>query len=234
MPETIVITRPRQDAKKLASALTKKGFHHIIEPILSIRTLYGNAESLEHAMENKPQAILATSKHAISAFAAMTEIRAIPLVTVGQATAKHAMGLGFHNVVFANGSAASLVAYVAANYSPENGALLYIRGRDISMDIGFILSQDKYSVDSVMVYEAKKTRKLSAQLCKAVMENKVDSVAFFSQNTAKVYAKLAMESNIALLHNRITALCLSQAIANKTKQLLKWKKVMLFPSYLRS
>src|ERR1700734_3224492 len=109
MPETVVITRPQEDAEKLAAELVKKGFNCIIEPILSIHTSYSNAESLEKALEYKPQAILATSKHAISALASLSRVRSVPIVTVGRATAMHALHLGFNIVMFANGNAKTLV-----------------------------------------------------------------------------------------------------------------------------
>lgn len=234
MPETIVITRPRDDAEKLAADLTEKGFYCITEPILSMHTLYANTESLENALEFKPQAILATSKHAISAFAELTGVRSVPLVTVGRTTGSYALHHGFYNVVFANGTAKSLVSFISGGYSPENGRLLYIRGKDVSTDIATQLEAEKFIVDSVIVYEAKRARKLSEQLCKAITENKISSVAFYSQNTAKTYARLVKNSGIVQHHETITALCMSQAIAERVRSLLPWKEVTLFPSYLRT
>ena len=231
--KTIVITRPKADARKLATTLEKKGFQCIVEPILSVRTLYENEKPIEYALDKKPQVIIVTSRHAVAALATMTGERNIPVVAVGRATADMAVNLGFRNVGFANGSANSLLAYVESYYSPKDGPLLYVRGRNISTDIAARLSHNNFMVDSVTLYQAKTARKLSAKLCEAILENSVEGIIFFSQNTLKAYAKLAIASDIAAAHNTITALCMSPKIAEKAASLLKWKKVEIFDTYLQ-
>jgi len=236
MPEamTLVITRPKEDAEKLAEALKEKGFHCIIEPVLSIKMLYRNVAALEQALTHKPQAIVATSKHAISAFAVMVRNRSIPVITVGKVTANYALSLGFKNVISANGNAKTLIAYIKKNNLPAKAPLLYIRGKDISTDIAAVLGKSDFIVESVILYKTIQANKFSARLCKAISEKKVNSVLFFSQNTVKTYAELAISSNIAVAHNQITALCMSRAIADKAASLLNWKKVILFPSYIKN
>lgn len=234
MPETIVITRPKADAQKLAKELIRKGFNCLVEPVLSIRTLYSNADALEYALERKPQAILATSKHAITALAHMTDIRSIPIVTVGRATADHAKKSGFRNIAFASGNAHSLIAYTESNYAPENGRILYIRGKEISVDLALRLMHNGFMVDSVTLYKTEKAKALSKKLCQAMLEKEINAVLFFSKNTAMRYAELASKNNVETAHRNITALCMSRQIADKAAELLPWKGVSLFPDYIKN
>ncbi len=231
---TIVITRPKADALKLADSLKRKGFRCIIEPMLLIHTLHENAKSLEYALDRVPQAILVTSKHAITALSLMTQLRNIPIVAVGQATASRAANLGFENVDFASGTAHALIAHVANKYSPANGPLLYIRGVDVSVDIAAKLMQQDFIVDSITLYQAKPTHKLSDELRNALADGIVDSVLFFSQNTLKTYARLITANSLADAHTHITAICMSRAIADKAKSLLAWKEVILFPRDIKN
>lgn len=231
MSRTVIITRPKADARVLARSLTRKGLRCLIEPMLTIRHLHDHAPTLAYALENKPQAVMATSKHAIAAFAMMHENRSLPVVTVGKVTAEEALKAGFHNVSFASGTASDLLHYVKGNYSPDNGSLLYIRGREISTDIVTPLVNDGFSVDSVTLYHTQKTRRLSLSLRKAIQAQEVDAVMLYSQNTAVTYAKLAIAGHLKDAHRHITAVCMSNAIANKVRDLLPWRDVMLLDDY---
>ncbi|HEU5046293.1 MAG TPA: uroporphyrinogen-III synthase [Rickettsiales bacterium] len=231
MSRSLVITRPKADAKALARTLEKQGFPCLIEPMFSIRRLWDHAASLTHALERKPQVIIATSKHAITAFAAMHENRSVPVVTVGKVTAEEALKAGFYNVSFASGTAIDLLHYIKSNYTPDNGSLLYIRGREISTDLVTPLVNDGFDIDSVILYYTQKMRRFSPTLRKAIQLQQVDAVMFFSQNTVSTYAKLAMAGEVAEAHNNIAALCLSEAIAEKASKLLPWCEVTLFDRY---
>ncbi len=233
MTPTVVITRPRADAEKLAASLGKKGLHCIIEPMLSVHTLYENAKQLEYALDRKPQAILATSKHAVVALALMTEIRSIPIVAVGESTARRAANLGFESVSFAHGTAHSLLAHVANAYSPAGGTILYARGVDISTDIAATLMHNDFTIDSVVLYQANPAKELSAEFSAAISSRSVHSILFFSQNTARTYAKLVRAEGLSDAHKNIIASCMSRAIANKARSLLAWKDVRLFEKEIR-
>lgn len=230
----IIITRPKSDAQQLAGNLEKQGYDCLIEPMLTVNTLFENAKSLEYALDCKPQAVLVTSKHAITAFSLMTEQRHLPIIAVGQTTANRALNLGFEKVSYAQGTANSLLAHVTNNYSPAAGTLLYIRGVDISTDVASRLTQNDFMVDSVTLYQAKSSRQLSHELCAAINANKVSTILFFSQNTVKTYARLAAANHIVQAHRNITAQCMSSAIAERAKSLLSWKEVILFDKQIRN
>ena len=222
----IVITRPHSDAKKLAKILDKQNIAYLIEPMLKIRLLYENEQSLKNELELNPQAIIITSKYAALALAKMSEIRNVKIIAVGKASAEYARNLGFENIDFAGGKADLLVNYIQCNYDPDNGNFLYVRGVDISQDITQRLGISDFAITSCIVYKAVSVRKFSENLKSEILHNNIESVLFFSQNTAKVYEKLAIKADLANNHNNITALCISKNVAESFIK-LNWKNIRI-------
>jgi len=220
----IVITRPKSDAKKMARILDKQDISYLIEPMLKIKLLYENEKSLQNELELKPQAIIITSKYAALALAKMTEIRNIKIIAVGKAGAEYAKSLGFENIDFAGGTADLLVNYINYNYNNRNGHFIYVRGVDISQDIAKILEISEFKVNSCLIYKSAPARKFSDSLKTELTDNNVESVMFFSQNTAQAYEKLAVAADLAGSHNNTSALCISKNVAGKLVK-LNWKDI---------
>ncbi len=220
---TVVITRPLEDAAALAATLAAQGIHSLIEPMLTIEPLQENQAALEAALSRHPQAILATSRHAVSILARMTDNRHIPVLAVGTATAHHATSLGF-TAHAAGGTANALMDYVLCHCTPECGSLLYVRGDHISTDIANALTQKQCVVDSVIIYRATPAQHFSETLHHAFRDGKIDAVLFFSQRTAATYYNLATQDNLRDLHSTATALCISKDVADTLRD-LPWKAI---------
>ena len=222
----IVITRPKSDSKKLAKILDKQDISYLIEPMLKIKLLYENEKLLQNELELKPQAIIITSKYAALALAKMSEIRNIKIIAVGKASAEYAKNLGFENIDFAGGTADLLINYINSNYTNKNGHFLYVRGVDISQDIAKRLEISEFRVNSCLIYKSAPARKLSDNLKSELTDNNIESVMFFSQNTAKAYEKLAVAADLAENHNNTSALCISKNVAGKLVK-LNWKDITI-------
>src|SRR5579871_1428610 len=141
--KTLVITRPGEDAGKLAATLGTYGFRCLIEPMLSIEPIPENEQLLAYALEREPQAIAVTSRHALSALARMTLLRHIPVIAVGDATAAHATKLGFTPVANAGGTAHTLVKYIEEHCPLSRGHVLYACGTDVSIDLAAEVAHGK-------------------------------------------------------------------------------------------
>lgn len=219
----IVITRPQEDATILATMLRARGYHTLIEPMLAITPLPKKDALLKTLLTQNPQAILITSKHAISALASLTIERTIPVVAVGKVTAAQAKQLGF-SAKNAGGTAQKLIAYVKKHYDPQKGCLLYARGADISTDIAAVLQEHHFLVESIIVYKATTAKTLSKALREALKLGRITSILFFSARSAATYTRLMMRYKLQNAHRAITSICLSKDIAEKLKP-LPWKKI---------
>jgi uroporphyrinogen-III synthase len=217
----ILITRPAEDASLLAKALYARGYETFIEPLLDIVPATNSEKPLKAALKRRPQAIIATSRHALTALASLTQLRDIPILAVGEATARCAQELGFTATICGN-NARALAQHVTLHISARTGPLLYIRGANISTDITAILAGHSFEVISVILYKSVRAQKLSPSLQKALREKRIRAALFFSARTAATYAKLVMREQLQALHSNIAAICISTAVTQPL-QVLPWE-----------
>jgi len=222
----IIITRPVEDAEKLAETLSKLGHNPIIEPILNIYFLQSASLELKEKLGKKPQAILLTSANGARALASMTEERKIKIITVGDASAEEAKNLGFKNVTSAGGDVNSLADYVEKNCKKTDGWLLHVAGSVLAGDLQTILKNKGFIIDRVVAYEAEPAHSFSLATKSALINCELDSVLFYSPRTAKIFTELANNSKIAYLLKNTRALCLSEAVAAELEK-DKWSKIMV-------
>src|SRR3546814_4295578 len=96
----ILVTRPREDAAGLVTALTARGHAVLLEPLLAIvpRDAVDWPEGHQQA-----QALLVSSANGVRAFARADSRRGLPVYAVGDASAAAARQCGFDRVESAAG-----------------------------------------------------------------------------------------------------------------------------------
>jgi Uroporphyrinogen-III synthase HemD len=85
-----LVTRPREEAEKLATALAARGIETLIEPMLQVHFRSAASPDLTGV-----QAVLCTSANGVRALARASAERRLPLLAVGDATAERAHAEGF-------------------------------------------------------------------------------------------------------------------------------------------
>ena len=135
----ILVTRPRADAEDLAKLLQARGHEVVLEPLLDIAMLPGEAVPADGV-----QALLFTSANGVRALLARNDgnisaLRNLAVYTVGDATARSAKEAGFGDVHSASGDVKSLAALVSARVRPAVGPLLHIAGSDVAGDLAGLL-----------------------------------------------------------------------------------------------
>jgi len=205
----ILITRPREDAEPFARALTALGHEPAIEPLLDITFIPGAPLDLIGV-----QAILLTSANGARAIAQRIRGRDIAVVAVGPATSAAARAVGFVEVSEASGEGVeALVQFVRAHLKPANGALLHPAGSVTAGDLSGALEAHGFQVRREVIYDAKAVDHLSGAGVAELSAGLVDAVTFFSPRTAALFVELAEEENLEASLSRVTAICLSQAVA---------------------
>lgn len=100
------ITRARPGAEATAARLTGLGFTPLIAPLLDVRPIFAEIDL------TGVDALAFTSINAVSAFAALDPERALPVFTVGDATARAAREAGFVLVRSADGDLSALASLI--------------------------------------------------------------------------------------------------------------------------
>ena len=103
MPK-VWVTRTRPGAEKTAKALRARGFDPIISPLLEVAP----ADNIP-PMPDRDAMLVFTSGNGVRAFCDLTDRRAWPVITVGDATADLARHCGFEEVRSASGDSADLL-----------------------------------------------------------------------------------------------------------------------------
>ncbi|MBV8979025.1 MAG: uroporphyrinogen-III synthase [Alphaproteobacteria bacterium] len=196
------MTRPREDAARIAAALERRGHAPVIVPLLEARLRDGPEIALANV-----QAILATSANGVRALARRSAKRDMPLFAVGPQTAEAARETGFTHVRNADGDAKALARAAQQWASPEGGMLLHVKGSDAPGTLAEALAANGFSVQSAVLYDIVSVQ-AEAALRIAFAEG-IDASLFFSPRSATIF-----RGNAAALELSTTlAVCISDATA---------------------
>lgn len=208
----VVVTRPVEDAERIAAPLRDRGIDVMVEPLLAIVPRAG-AEVDTSGI----QATLLTSANGVRALARALggdpgPLR-IPALAVGDQTAAVARELGFTDVRAADGDVTSLAALVRATLKPDDGVLLHAAGSHVAGDLAGDLAGDGYVLRRVHLYESRTASAFSGDLRAALTAGTVDAVLLYSPRTAKTFATLAEQGDLRDACSSVTAYCLSPNVA---------------------
>ena len=201
----ILLTRPREDAARVAEKLKLQ--HHIIdiEPLLTIHYL-DTPPNLDHI-----QALLFTSANGVRAFARLEETRVWPVFAVGQQTSQQAEDMGFRHISSANGDSRDLARLVRAQLKPEKGPLFHGTSKTSPGALRKELEEHGFVVHREFLYEAIAAKEFSVAASSALKKGLYDIVLFFSPRTARIFKELCIKESMPRFPSS-TALCLSKAI----------------------
>jgi uroporphyrinogen-III synthase len=215
----VLITRPEEDATALAKQLAFLGIAALIEPLLEICFLPHPPLDLAGV-----QALLMTSANGVRAFANICERRDLPVLAVGEATARVAREAGFADVESAAGNVFDLAELVRQRCYPAAGPLLHAAGTAVAGDLAAMLAGDGFVVRREVLYEARTSRRLSEQTIEQLRAGKLDGVVMFSPRTAAVFVDLLAAAQLRSVCTRLIAFCLSWAVAHVIER-EAWQRV---------
>ena len=147
------ITRARPAALATAERVRALGLEPVAAPLLTVKPLGEGPIDLAGV-----GAIAFTSANAVTAFAARSPARALPVFAVGHATAAAARSAGFPAVVSSEGDVAALAAAIAARAGTFVGAVLHPAAADPAGDLAGALVSRGIEARTLVVYETVATR----------------------------------------------------------------------------
>ncbi len=216
----LLITRPHDDAQPLAAALRADGIDSLIEPLLTVLSIAGPPLDLAGV-----QALLATSANGVRAFAARQPQRDLPILAVGDATARAARSLGFAGVESAGGDVDSLAALVRRRCDPAAGrAAARRRHRHRRRSRQGAGSRWIRRAAGRFCTRRGRRRALSAAAIAALREHRLDGVVLYSPRTARTLARLIEAAGIGNSCRHLTAFCISAAVAEAIGG-LPWRRI---------
>jgi len=216
-----LLTRPEPDCHILAQKLIALGHEVDLAPLLTISYYDTEPVSL-----TRFRAILFTSANGVRAFVRNSPERDIPCFTVGAASAHCATENGFQTVYAADGNVATLAELISRRLEP--GPLLHISARDITGNLAAILQKANFTVTRKQLYQADPAPRLPARIETLITAGGISHIALYSPRSAKIFGDLIRAAAIDAALCRITALCLSPAVANMI-DFLRWRDILTAP-----
>jgi uroporphyrinogen-III synthase len=217
MGARVAITRAQPEAERTAARVRALGGEPVLAPLLSIAPRAFDSDCAN------VQALMFTSANGVRAFAAASSARAIAALTVGDATAQAAREAGFCDVRSAQGNSTALAALALATLDPQAGRILHVSGADIAGELIAPLARAGFDAERRIAYCAEAAGELPC-----VFDDDLDMVLFHSARAGDIFARLG-----APCARRLTAVCLSQAVADAAqaspKGRISWKKIIVAP-----
>ncbi len=209
----VAVTRASPGAERTADRLRAMGAEPVLTPLLTIvpRAYDTNVEGA--------QALLFTSINGVHAFPDARRLHAMPVLTVGDATAHAAREAGFTDVRSADGDVVALIAMAKRALAPSRGKLVHIAGEHVAGDLAGELRAAGFSIERRVAYSAQAAPKLPPQLLEPL-----DVVLFHSARAAETFVRLGAP-NAAHLR----AACISAAVAAAAAE-VKWGRTIVAPA----
>lgn len=194
------VTRAQPGAERTAARLRTMGRDPLVAPLLAVRALPESAIDLRGV-----EALAFTSANSVAAFAARSsEGRALPVFTVGGATARGARAAGFARVSSAEGDVRALAALILA--AGPGGQVLHAGAREPAGDLVGALNARGVPARLAALYET-----AALPLAPEVAD------AWPRLETLLIHSPRAAEAFVAATRERatggLTAACISDAAA---------------------
>lgn len=195
----MVITRPEPGLSETAQRISQLGWQPLLMPVMNIQILPVGSIKIETM-----QAIVFTSRQAIAPMVQQLLIQniayqQIPVFTVGDITAKDAKQAGFLRVTSANQDAVALASLIKNTLDPQKGLLLFPSAKEQGQLLIALLKQAGFSVSHREVYQAQPVQALFDDFFQALEKETINSILFFSSETARFFMELLPENSYQFL-----------------------------------
>ncbi|WP_051013884.1 uroporphyrinogen-III synthase [Pararhodospirillum photometricum] len=213
-----LITRPRDDAERVALPLRERGIDIVFEPLLVIhvrgsdRRPFWRRDPLKSDLA-KAQGLIFSSANGVRAFAAASKERRLPVYAVGDLTARVAREVGFTQVHSAEGDVVALGEMIRRLAQPSRGPLVHAAGSKVAGDLPGALAPAGFEIRRHVLYEALPARALSPETVRAFQAGTLDAVLLFSPRTAATFATLVRDAGLTGVLSKVTVYALSPAVA---------------------
>jgi len=211
----VLVTRPQPDDEATAAALRARGFAVLTAPMLRFEPVaFRDDEDARYG------AIIVTSANALRGLTphlAASRLLKLPLFAVGERTAAAARGVGFENVIAADGDATTLrdlvLAGVKAKELKKTSPLLYLAGADLARDLSGELGERGFTVVTQTTYRMVPTPRLSGEVREAFAANRLEAVLHYSGRSAQAFIEAIRGAGVEISALSLPQYCLSGRIA---------------------
>lgn len=229
--KTVLITRPKNQSQEIVQLFENEGYKSFIEPLFSV-TKIDVRKNFSPTKVSQISAIIITSSNACFSLIDCEFPKNIKIFTVGKMTAQKLAKAGFYNIISKN-SAEELKNFIVENHQDKSKPILYFHGSVISLDFAQELKKSALKVEKILSYQTHEMENFSSEFLEFVGENSFEQILLFSQNSAKIFLKLAKQHNLLEYFAASQIVCLSEKILTHVKNdaAAKFKNLTTFDQF---
>jgi uroporphyrinogen-III synthase len=205
---TMLVTRPEPDAQSTLARLSALDIAAIAAPVMVRQTLDASLPPADGFA-----AMVLTSANAVRALRdrdVLDAYRHLPVLAVGERTAREAEEAGFLKVSSAAGALKDLVNAIAI--SGLKGPLFYPTGKHQSADLAKALAPLGVMVATARLYDMVAIEALPGGVLAQLADGDIGAVLIYSRRTAEIFATLAAGLDRAQ-RQRLAMLCIAETAA---------------------
>ena len=218
----ILLTRPLEDCSEMIIKFKSLGNQVSHLPLLRIdRVDYGQINFSNF------KGIIFTSANAVKFLDLKNINKNILCFCVGSATEKKARSVGFQNVFAAEGNVENLKELLLQNFNQKDGALIYISGETVTVDLDQQLLKEGYSIKRVINYRTIHNQNFDDEFVNQLKLNMPDMVYVYSQNSALSLLNFIKMHQSESLWMNTNLMCIGEKTSSILNE-IKWKKIFLF------
>jgi uroporphyrinogen-III synthase len=215
----VLITRPADLAERTAARARALGHEVVLAPVMATRPRASPPPSLADV-----QAVVVTSRNAVTATARLAPER--PVYAVGEGTAAALADAGIALAGVGDGDGVSLARLLAHRLAPSAGALLHPTGEVWARGLADALRDAGFDYRPWVVYAAEPARSLPEPALAALAARSIDAVTLHSPRSARLFAARLGEAALTDAVEGAVALCLSDNVAAAAHE-LRWRAVKI-------
>ena len=218
----ILLTRTLEDSIEMILRLKSLGHKVSHLPLLNVENVkYKEINFFEY------DGIIFTSANAIKFLDIKKIDKNCLCFCVGEATEKKARGVGFQNIITAEGNVRNLKELILQNFDKKNGKLVYVSGETISIDLDQQLIKEGYNIKRIVNYRTSYNEKFDENFINSLKSNMPDIVYIYSQNSASGFLKFIKIHQLDTLWMNTNLMCIGEKTSSILNE-IKWKKIFLF------
>ena len=211
----VLVTRPQPDDEATAVSLRIRGFEVLKAPMLRFEPV-----AFQDDAEMRYGAVIVSSANALRGVESQLAGKALlklPLFAVGERTAAAARGIGFENVMTANGDATRLrdlvLKSVKAKALKKTSPLLYLAGADLAQDLSGELGERGFTVVTQTTYRMVPVLSLPGEVREAFAANGIEAVLHYSRRSARAFLEAARSAGVEISALSVPQCCISDGVA---------------------
>ncbi len=213
----ILITRPKNEAKKLKKKIEELGYDAHIDSLSKISNI-----NIDRVLNSKKTVLISSQRAAKILIEKYSSRPNIPILVIGNSSYQKLKTAGFSNFLYKAKDSNQLLRYLTKNLTQlekkYGNKLVYMTGSVLNQKFIKNLNAIGYEVEKTIVYKTIFKSSFNNSTVQLLKNKKINVCLIYSQQNAERLCKLILNQNLFHKCKNLLILTLSKNISNVMKK----------------